>query len=188
MPDNNTYGGRFRAWITPAESGEYEFFLSADDTGELRLNAEGDSFAEIDDPNVNTPIAVDATAGDGFQETGSGSTSQPIPLEAGQKYAIQAIWKESNGNDYLRVAWRLAGDPTPAAELLPIPSEFFCYYGPPNLPKITKVSLEGGKVIIEWSGAALESSEDLKTWKDEPGAASPFSTTPTGHKFYRAKN
>ena len=188
VPDNNTYGGRFRAWLTPAESGEYEFFLSADDTAELRLNPVDDSFAEIDDPNLNTPIAVDATAGDGFQETGSGSTSQPIPLEAGQKYAIQAIWKEGNGTDYLRVAWRLVGDLTPAAELLPSPSELFSYYGPPSLPKITKVSLEGGKVIIEWSGAALQSSGDLKIWKDELGATSPFSTTPSGHKFYRAKN
>ena len=189
VPDNNTYGGRFRAWITPPETGEYEFFVRADDSGELRLNTVDDSFAEIDDPNLNTPIAVDSTAGDTFQESGvDGSTSVPIALEAGTKYAIQAIWKESNGNDYLQVAWRLVGDPTPAAELLPIPSEFFCYYGPADLPKVTKVSFEGGKVIIEWSGAGLQSSQDFKTWKDEVGAASPFSVTPVGHAFYRAKN
>ena len=189
VPDNNTYGGRFRAWITPQETGEYEFFVRADDTGELRLNELGDSFDEIDDPNVNTPIAVDTTAGDTFQEPGvDGSTSVPIFLEAGAKYAILAIWKEGNGGDYLQVAWRLVGDFTPAAELLPIPSEAFCYYGPANLPKITKVSLEAGKVIIEWSGAGLQSSIDLKTWKDEVGATSPFSVTPVGHKFYRAKN
>ena len=36
--------------------------------------------------------------------------------------------------------------------------------------------------------ASWTSSEDLKTWKDELGATSPFSTTPQGHKFYRAKN
>ena len=190
VPDINTYGGRFRAWITPSESGEYDFFLRADDTGELRLNQVDDSFEQIDDPNLNTPIAVDSTGGDPFQEPGidGSTTAQPIFLEAGHKYAIQAIWKEANGPDYLQVAWRLAGDPTPAAELLPIPTEFFSYYGPPSLPKITKVALESGKVIIEWSGAALESSADLKTWKEEMGATSPFSVTPVGHKFYRAKN
>jgi hypothetical protein len=85
------------------------------------------------------------------------------------------------------------GDATPADQLQPIPSQFWSYWGPgastPVVePKITKVSFEGGKVVITWTGASLQSSTDLKTWTDEGGAASPFSVTPTGRKFYRAKN
>lgn len=190
-PDKNTYGGRFRAWLTPEETADYEFFVRSDGGSELRLSTD-DKFDLLDDPNA-LPTAADTSAGDTFQEPGlDESASLPVRLEKGKKYALQAIWKESNGADYLQVAWRKVGNATPADQLQPIPSKFLSYYGPsaaPQIePKITKVSFQGGKVVVEWTGAALQSSDDLKTWKDEAGAASPFSVTPAGTKFYRAKS
>ena len=69
-----------------------------------------DKFDNLDDPNI-TPDAVDTTAGDTFQEPGFDlSTSVPITLERDKKYAVQAIWKEGNGNDFCQVAWRKVGD------------------------------------------------------------------------------
>lgn len=192
VPDNNTYGGRFRAWLTPEVSGQYEFFLRADDTGELRIST-NDKFDALDDPN-GTPDAVDTTIGDTFQEPGvDGSTSLPIQLEKGKKYAIQAIWKEGNGTDHLQVAWRKLGDATPADQLQPIPSKFFSYYGPgvapvSGQPKFTKFGLQLGKLFLEWTGGTLQSSDDLKTWKDETGTVSPLSVTLAQAKFYRVKN
>jgi hypothetical protein len=191
VPDNNTYAGRIRAWLTPEETGQYEFFLRADDQGELRISLD-DKFDNLDDPN-GIPDASDTTAADTFQEPGiDGSTSAPIQLVKGQKYALQMIWKEGNGTDYGQVAWRKVGDTTPADQLLPIPSKFLSYYGPTTSVNggslFTKFALQAGKVVLEWTGGGtLQSSDDLKTWKDETGTASPVSVTPSGAKFYRVK-
>lgn len=192
VPDQNTYGGRFRAWLTPEESGDYEFFLSCDDGGEFRISMD-DTFDNLDNPDI-PPDAVDSTADNVFQESGWDlSTSWPIALERGKRYAIQAIWKESNGSDYGRVAWRRAGDFTPADQLPTIPSRFLSYYGPtaapPEEPTITRIALQGGNVVVEWTGSSLESSSDLKTWSEEAGAAKPFSTAPNqAARFYRARD
>ena len=188
---NNTYGGRFRAWLTPEETADYEFFLRADDTGDLRISSD-DKFDDLDNPD-RVPDATDALIGDPFQESGFDlSTSVPIHLEKGKRYAIRAIWKEGNGNDHLQVAWRKVGDTTPADQLQPIPSKFLSFYGPAAVngvaPKITRIAFENGKVTIEWTGTFLQSSTDLKTWTDEPGLKSPISVTPQGMKFYRVKN
>jgi hypothetical protein len=188
----NTYGGRIRGYLTPTETADYIFFIRGDDQAELRINLEG-KFDDIDSVDI-APDAVDTTAGDPFQEPDiDASVTVPMHLVKGQKIAVQLIWKESNGNDYGQLAWRKVGDVTPADQLQPIPSQFWSYWGPGAAspvvePKITKVSFEGGKVVITWTGAGLQSSTDLKTWTDEAGAASPFSVTPTGRKFYRAKN
>jgi hypothetical protein len=187
---NNTYGGRFRAWLTPEETGEYEFFLRCDDGGELRISTD-DKFDNLDDPD-GIPDAVDSISGDAFQESGfDTSTSLPIALERGRKYAIQMIWKEGNGNDYGQVAWRKVGDATPADQLQPIPSRFFSYYGPDSTPPVESsltVKFQAGSVSVEWTGGTLQSSDDLRTWKDETAAVSPYTVTPVGTKFYRVRN
>lgn len=190
-PDLNTYGGRFRAWLTPEETAEYEFFVRSDGGSELRVSLD-DKFDLLDDPN-EIPAAADTSTGDTFQEPGlDESVSFPMLLEKGKKYAVLAIWKESNGADYLQVAWRKVGDLTPADQLTPIPSKFLSYYGPGAAPqedpKITRITLQAGKVVLEWTGNTLQSSDDLKTWKDEPAASSPLSVTPVQSKFYRVKS
>lgn len=185
----NTYGGRFRAWLTPAETGSYEFFIRADDTGEFRISAD-DKFDRFEDPN-ELPTAVDTSAGDTFQEPGiDESVSAPVELQSGKRYAIQALWKEGNGGDYLQIAWRKVGDTTGADQLKPIPSSVLSFYGPGAAqaePKIGRVAVEAGQFVLEWSGGTLQSSEDLKAWKDETTATSPLRVAPTGARFYRIK-
>ena len=192
--DNNTYGARLRAWLTPEQSGDYEFFIRADDQGELRVSTDDkfDNFNDVDFVLNNLPEAADTTAGDTFQETGiDASVSLPVSLVAGRKYALQVIWKEGNGGDYVQVAWRRVGDPTPADQLQPIPSRLLSYYGPGGggsvLPEITRIAFQAGRINLEWKGT-LQSSDNLTTWTDETTLTSPQLITPTGKKFYRAKN
>ncbi len=98
---NNTYGGRLRSWITPEENGDYEFFLRADDTAQLFIGLD-DKFDDFENPE-RVPDAVDTSAGDTFQEPGIDlSVTIPISMVKGKRYAIQAVWKEGNGNDYCR--------------------------------------------------------------------------------------
>lgn len=192
IPDgpNNTYGGRFRAWLTPEETAEYEFFLRCDDGGEFRISPD-DKFDTLDSIEIEA-TAVDSTLGDPFQEPGFDlSTSIPIALVKDTRYAIQMIWKESNGNDHGQVAWRKVGDTTPADQLTPIPSRFLSYFGAPpapaDEPAILRSALENSQFVIEWKGGILQSSPDLVTFTDETTATSPLRVAPSGNRFYRVK-
>ena len=128
FPDgpNNTYGGRFRAWLIPEETGQYHFFLRADNEGQFRISADS-RFGPLEDPD-SEPAAI-ATGNNPFDEPGGEGTSESISLEAGQKYAVEVLWKEANGGDRAQLAWRKVGDNTAAEDLEPIPSKFFCYFG-----------------------------------------------------------
>ncbi len=128
FPDgpNNTYGGRFRAWLIPEESGDYHFFLRAEDNGEFRIS-EGTQFAPLEDIDKE-PDAI-AGGNNPFAEPGDPATSEAISLEAGNKYAVEVLWKEGNGADRAQLAWRKVGDNTAAEDLEPIPAKFFCYFG-----------------------------------------------------------
>lgn len=191
---NNTYGGRLRSWITPEENGDYEFFLRADDTAQLFIGLD-DKFDDFENPE-RVPDAVDTSAGDTFQEPGIDlSVTTPISMVKGKRYAIQAVWKEGNGNDYCQVAWRKVGSDTPADQLQPIDTKFLAYYGPsavvtppPVPPAITRIGLEGAQFVVEWTGLILQSSTDLVTWSEVVGAANPYKISTVGNRFFRAKN
>jgi hypothetical protein len=189
-PDStiNIYGARMRAYLVPSESAEYEFFIRADDSGELRLELFESDFTFIDDDTVNFPIAV-ATAGGTFQESGSPATSFPILLEAGRRYPMQAIFKESNGADYCQIAWRKVGDLTPADQLQPIPAGFLEYEGLATpAPEITRIALENGQIVIQWKGSALEATPDFRNWAGvSTNPLVPYTETPNGFRFFRSR-
>jgi hypothetical protein len=152
----NTYGGRFRAWVTPEETGLYEFFIRAVTTGEFRLSLD-DKFDNLDDLE-QTPTAVATSSLSQFQEPGvDASVSEPIQLEKGRRYAVQALWKRSNtAGDHLQIAWRKVGDLTPAEELQPIPSRFLSYYAPledsGGVPPVITIAFQNGQAVLTWAG------------------------------------
>ena len=122
---HDNYGGRLSGFVTATESGEYEFFLRSDDASQLW-------FSPDDNPANLQQIAEETTFGGPFEETGAPETSQTIGLAAGQRCAIQVLYKEGTGGDYAQVAWRKVGDTTPAAQLTPIPIAFLSTLIPPR--------------------------------------------------------
>ena len=187
----NTYGGRFRAWFTPTESGEYEFFLAGDDQAELRIGTD-DQFEPLEAADRVADASLTAASAV-FAETGSPGTTPAIALEKGVRYALQVIWKESNGDDYCRVAVRMVGDTTAASDLTPIPSCNLSYaagLGCGKAPRVDSIKIEGGNVIVTWSGAVLQTSTDLTNWTDVVGAANPYSAPNGGESavFFRTRN
>jgi hypothetical protein len=114
---HDNYGGRLSGFITPTEDGEYEFFLRSDDASQLWFSGD-------DNPANLQQIAEETTCCGPFEETGAPETSQSVGLIAGQRYAIQVLYKEGTGGDLAQVAWRKIGDATPAAQLTPIPIAF----------------------------------------------------------------
>lgn len=159
---HENFGARISGFITPVESGEYEFFLRTDDAGELFMSPDAD-------PANLEKIAEETGCCDAFHEPGAPETSSPRSLVAGQSYAIQVLYKEATGGDYAQVAWRKVGDATPAAQLSPIPGAFLSTLVSPGgnititkqpvLPAIAEndmltlsveASVSGSPVVIQW--------------------------------------
>ena len=114
------YGAVMDGFITPTESGSYDFFLLSDDAGQLYLSP--------DDKEANAVLIAEETGCCGtFMEPSTGdaaTTGAPITMVAGKKYFIRVIYKEGGGGDYAQVAWRKTTDKTPAGSLRPIPGQF----------------------------------------------------------------
>jgi hypothetical protein len=122
---HDNFGGRLTGFLTPSESGDYELFLRSDEASQLW-------FSLNDDPAQLELVAEETTCCGPFEETGAQETAFPASLVAGQRYAIQVLYKEGTGADYCQVAWRKVGDPTPAAQLQPIPVAFLSTMIPPQ--------------------------------------------------------
>jgi len=113
----DSYGATMDAILTPAESGNYRFFIYTDDSSQL--------FLSTDDKEANlVQIAEESGCCNFFTEPDSPRTSEPVALVAGKKYFIRLIYKEGGGGDYGQVAWRKEGDATPAGSLKPIDGKF----------------------------------------------------------------
>ncbi len=133
-PDRaDNYGAKVSGFLIPKETGNYDFFLYSDDASELYLSS-NETFPTI--PGA-TPIAQETDCCDNYVEPGtlnddgttSSTTTKPIALTAGARYAIVGMLKEGGGGDYLRAAIRKVGDTTAASALAPM-SDVIYWYGP----------------------------------------------------------
>ena len=105
IPSNRyqNYGTRVRGYIHPPITGEYTFWLSSDDYGELWLAKDTTAANKEIIANVN------GYTGSRQWDKYASQESIAITLEAGQSYYIEALMKESGGGDNLAVAWRGPG-------------------------------------------------------------------------------
>jgi hypothetical protein len=175
-PDNrhDGYGGRLSGFVSPPVTGDYRFFLHSDDAARL--------FVSTDDQPAHLRLVAEETACcNGFTEPWSPRTSVPIPLVAGQRYYVEGIWKEGGGGDYLRVAWRREGDPTPASQLQPIPASALgtlapaADYGAPELTISDPAGNLAGdttRTFVDLTQIALQATPDR--YRLEATTAAPF--------------
>ncbi|MDB4808228.1 PA14 domain-containing protein [Verrucomicrobia bacterium] len=129
VPEGNVqdnYATQLLGFVHPPETGEYQFFLAADDSTALFLSTD-------ETPDNKRLIAIEPNW-NGVREFGQGRNrvvvdndtgrkingSAPISLEAGKAYFIEAITKEGGGGDNLAITWIRAGDDLPADGALPI--------------------------------------------------------------------
>ncbi len=130
IPENSAdnYGAQlFGIFIAPV-TGDYKFFISADDHAALYLSKDAD-------PATKVSIASEADWNGGRQFiTGDNQGSRgnpPVnistlkPLIAGQAYYIEALVKEGGGGDNLSVAVEYPGSATVANGSSPIPDSLF---------------------------------------------------------------
>ena len=95
----DNYGARIHGWLYAPLTGDYTFWFSSADQGELWLSTN-------DDPTNVQLLASEPVWGsyDTFSRQ-----SEPISLTGGNKYYIMALWKEGPDWDHCQVAWRGAG-------------------------------------------------------------------------------
>ena len=183
----DNYGDVVSGWITPTVTGDYYFFIASDDNSELDLSTDSTPIAAV-------PIATEPGCCHGFQEPGVSTTTSSLQhLVANTPYFIRALHTEGTGGDYVKVAWRISTDSTPATNLTAIASQYLSSYIllPPTFG--TPV-YSGGHLTLSWTGLAtlLQSTNPalpLSQWTAVPGnPTSPYQVTPAPgvpHMFYR---
>jgi len=95
------YGTRIYGIIHASETGDYTFYLTSDDEGQLFLSDGTDP----DDKRLIASVATYAVR-DNWDMFDT-QRSEPIHLEAGGQYYIEALHKEGGSPDHLAVGWKL---------------------------------------------------------------------------------
>lgn len=133
MNQDDCYGTRIRGYVLPPETGNYLFWISADDAGELWLS-------DSTEPKAKKKIGyLDAWTLPQEWEKFPTQKSVAIHLEKGKKYYIEALHKEGGVNDHLSVGWQL---PSGSKEM-PIPGIRLEPWSPPkNLSKSSGVRIK----------------------------------------------
>jgi hypothetical protein len=104
------FGSRIHGFLHPATSGDYTFWIAADDGCELLLSTD-------DDPANAVSIAGhNSWTGSRQFDSMPEQMSEPVALEAGGKYYISATYKEGGGGDNVAVAWE--GPDCPARDVI----------------------------------------------------------------------
>ena len=102
----SSFGQRLAGFLHPPETGPYTFFIAGDQSAELLLSNSADPENRQRIASVTTPTQ--------FRQWDASTTqrSATIYLAAGQSYFIEALHKESSGNDHLSVGWIRPGQST----------------------------------------------------------------------------
>jgi len=93
------YGGRIHGWLYVPITGDYTFYFTCSNEGELWLSTD-------DDPGNVQLLGRELVWGS--YNTFS-HISDPVSLVAGEKYYIMAIWKHGANWEHFQVAWRGPG-------------------------------------------------------------------------------
>lgn len=115
-PDD-AFGARIRGYVCPPRTGNYVFWISADDMAELYLSTN-------DSPANKRKIAYQTAYSYAREwDKYSSQKSVSINLTAGKKYYIEVLHKQDGSNAHVEVGWQIPGgileQPIPGHRLSP---------------------------------------------------------------------
>lgn len=99
------YGARMRAFIVAPYTGEYQFWLSSDDHGIVYLSTDADP-ANITQLVLNESYTYPRYWESSSEPWVASAQSDMVSLVAGQRYYIEALYKEGSGGDHFSLAWK----------------------------------------------------------------------------------
>ncbi|MHC4204764.1 MAG: LamG-like jellyroll fold domain-containing protein [Planctomycetota bacterium] len=169
-PALDQYGGRIHGWLYAPGTGDYTFWISSDNNGELWLSTDDDS-ANTRLIALESDWAPANTFGRGEEQ------SDPISLIAGNKYYIMAIWKEEDGGDQCQVAWQGPGVP----ERVIIPGGNLSPYEPLSAfgAKPTNGAVDVTQtLILEWKPGLQSASHEVYFGTDEDAVRNATKASP----------
>jgi len=141
MPTNigNNIGIRMNGYICPPTTGNYIFWIASDASGELWLST-------TSSPSNKIKVAFN-TSSTNYREWNkyASQKSTLISLTAGQVYYVEALMKESNGNDNLSVGWAKPGQSTSAPSEV-IPGTYLLTQLPDTQPPTAPTNLSSSAV------------------------------------------
>jgi len=130
--DGEQFGSLVRGYIYPPATGNYTFWIAADDSGQLFLSPGSN-------PAEKKLICQCSTWVGPHEWTRSPEQqSKPIALTAGKAYYIEALHKQGEGDSHLSVGWRLPD----GKEERPIPGNRLSPAGAPKAVPPTHVTLD----------------------------------------------
>lgn len=107
MPKNvyDNYTIRLRGYLRPTASGNYRIYIRGTMAGGVWLSA--------DDQVANAKLVAkfDQTTPSGIWDGLPGQKSEPLYLESGKSYYIEAIQKNAVGSDFFIIGWAAANAP-----------------------------------------------------------------------------
>ncbi len=102
----DNYSATVYGYLIPPSNGVYRFWISSDDNSELRMNTNS---VNSDSP-TNTVYIAGAS---GYNAFTAQTSSVPISLRAGQRYYMEARYRDGSGGDAVSVAMRELRDLSP---------------------------------------------------------------------------
>ncbi|HUT45473.1 MAG TPA: LamG-like jellyroll fold domain-containing protein [Sedimentisphaerales bacterium] len=168
--DLEDYGGRIHGWLYAPGTGDFTFWLCADNNGELWLST--------DDDSTNVRLIARESNYSNPNTWGTGEEqSEHIPLVAGKKYYIMALWKEGTGGDQCQVAWQGPGVPT----LTIIPGSNLSPYEPLNAYGAKPTNAAAGVTqtpVLEWKPGLKAVSHEVYFGTDQEAVRNATKASP----------
>jgi hypothetical protein len=98
----DNYGSLMSGYLHPPVTGDYTFWVYADDNGVVSLSTDAD-------PENRVRICSSGVSGMNNYEKFPSQKSKTVRLEKGQVYYIECLFKAAGGGDYMGVAWEYDG-------------------------------------------------------------------------------
>ncbi|MBU0660890.1 prepilin-type N-terminal cleavage/methylation domain-containing protein [Patescibacteria group bacterium] len=152
------YGSRMRGFIFPPETGEYTFYIASDDNSQLYFS--NDQFASHKNLIASVPAWTVFRDWDDYAE----QSSNPISLQAGEKYYFEVLHKEGDDEDHVSVAWITPSN----ANIQVIVSDFISPYT--QLDEDTDPDWRDPIQVHYWNNIGNVSIATLKARVDYPDA------------------
>ena len=95
----DNFGARARGYVSPPQTGEYTFWIHSDDDSELHLSTDEDP------ANASQIAGVEGWTNDQEWDKYDTQQADPVTLEAGKRYYIEALFSDGTGGGRMGVGW-----------------------------------------------------------------------------------